>query len=241
MRDRDAVRGLQPRHLGEEQRRHIGKQAERQPFQNFAIAFVVEKYLRDHRRDAEHHHVHNAGAANQEFECVTHRSEIGGDVDRVGDEQEHDDKVQNGRRVMAADISSDAPARNPSYPAGDFLNRHHQRKGEQHGPADAVAELCAGLAISADAGWIVVGRASDKSRAECFQKAARAERIVMLMIGGRQCLLRLLAVVRLFMMHDSFSAADWQQSGPGWVPRQKANNTAPMKSRELGDRRAHGR
>ena len=38
----------------------------------------------------------------------------------------------------------------------------HQRIGQQHGPADAEAKLRAGLAVGADAGWIVVRRPGDQ-------------------------------------------------------------------------------
>ena len=55
--------------------------------------------------------------------------------------------------------------------AGDFLDRHHQRKRQQHGPADAVAELRAGLAVGADPGRIVVGGAGDQAGAERLEKS----------------------------------------------------------------------
>ena len=86
---------------------------------------------------------------------IRHRAEVGADIDRVGDEQQrHDDAAARsgsaGRdcRRCRAGGAADAGA--------DLLDRDHQGIGEQHCPADAEAELRAGLAVSADAGGIVV-------------------------------------------------------------------------------------
>src|SRR3954452_1212579 len=67
---------------------------------------------------------------------------------------------------MAAQVTDDPASRGPPDPRADLLDRRHQREGEQHGPADAEAELSSGLAISADAGRIVVGRARNEARPE---------------------------------------------------------------------------
>ena len=58
---------------------------------------------------------------------------------------------------------------------GNFLDRHHQRKAQQHGPADAVTELRAGLAVRADPRRIVVRGTGDQSRSERLDKIAQAE------------------------------------------------------------------
>ena len=60
---------------------------------------------------------------------------------------------------------------------GNFLDRGHQRKGQQHGPADAVTELRAGLAVGADPRRIVVGRAGDQAGTERLQRVAEAKRL----------------------------------------------------------------
>src|SRR4051794_28793348 len=57
----------------------------------------------------------------------------------------------------------------------NLLDCRHQWKGQQHGPADAVAELRARLAVGADAGRVIVGRAGDQARAERFDQPAKAE------------------------------------------------------------------
>jgi len=51
-------------------------------------------------------------------------------------------------------------------PRRNFLDRHHQRKAQQHGPADAVTKLRAGLAVGADPRRIVVGGTGDQAGAE---------------------------------------------------------------------------
>jgi hypothetical protein len=67
-------------------------------------------------------------------------------------------------------------AGDPAHARGDFLDRRHQRKREQHGPADAEAELRAGLAIGADAGGIVVGCAGDQTGTERLHEERKPRR-----------------------------------------------------------------
>ena len=78
---------------------------------------------------------------------------------------------------MPAHIARYAMAGDAADARGNFLDRHHQRKRQQHGPADAVAELRAGLAVGADARRIVVGRAGDQPGAERLQRIAEAKRL----------------------------------------------------------------
>src|SRR5829696_8294440 len=93
---------------------------------------------------------------------------------------------------MPAYIARNAMSGNAADPCGDFLDRRHQRKRQQHGPADAVAELRAGLAVGADPRRIIVGCAGDQSRSERLQRIAEAKRprrlvpgSLLRMIGGR--------------------------------------------------------
>jgi hypothetical protein len=73
---------------------------------------------------------------------------------------------------MPAEIAGDAMSRGAAEAGADLLDRHHQRIGQQHGPADAEAELRAGLAVGPDAGWIVVRRPGNQSWAEDSDKAS---------------------------------------------------------------------
>ena len=78
---------------------------------------------------------------------------------------------------MSADIARQTMAGDAADPRRNFLDRRHQGKGQQHGPADAVAELRAGLAVGADPRGIVVGGPSDQAGAERFDKGAKRERL----------------------------------------------------------------
>ena len=59
---------------------------------------------------------------------------------------------------MPTQIPGDAVARRASDACADFLDRHHQRIGQQHRPADAVTELRTGLAVGPDARYAPVIR-----------------------------------------------------------------------------------
>jgi hypothetical protein len=73
---------------------------------------------------------------------------------------------------MSAQVAGDALAGGPADPRPDFLDRNHQWIDQQHGPADAEAQLCDGLAVSADTGRIVVRSARNEPRAELAQPRA---------------------------------------------------------------------
>ena len=122
-RNEDAGERLAPGNLGKGERRDIGEQAERQPFQHRDVAFVIEKYLRRHRRHAEQQHIDDAVAADQQFAGVRHGAEVGGDVDGVGDEQQRHHHVEQPRRIMPAHIARYAMAGDAADARGDFLDR----------------------------------------------------------------------------------------------------------------------
>ena len=91
---------------------------------------------------------------------------------------------------MPADIAGNAVPGDAADARGNFLDRRHQRKRQQHGPADAVTELRAGLAVGADAGGIVVGGAGDQARPEAFEKAAKTKRFFALGLQRRLSIIR---------------------------------------------------
>ena len=134
--------------------------------------------MRRDRHHAKEHDIDDAVAADQQLGRVRHGAEIGGDVDGVGDEQQRHHDVEQRGRIVPADIAGDAVPGDAADPRGDFLDRRHQRKGQQHGPADAVAELRAGLAVGADPRRIVVGRAGDQAGPERLCGIAEAKRLM---------------------------------------------------------------
>jgi hypothetical protein len=95
-------------------------------------------------------------AADKEPQGLAHRAEIGAEIDDVGDEQERNDCAQQPGRIMAPDVAGNPMPGDAADPRADFLNRGHQRPGEQHYPSHVVAELRAGLRIGRDAARIVV-------------------------------------------------------------------------------------
>src|SRR5205814_9485444 len=97
------------------------------------------------------------------------------DVDGVGDTQQRHHEIEQPRRIMPADVAGYAVAGDAADPRRNLLDRRHQWKGQQHGPADAVTELRTGLAVGADTRGIVVGRAGDQPGAERFDELAEAE------------------------------------------------------------------
>jgi len=83
------------------------------------------------------------------------RAEIGGDVDRVGDEQERDDGVQQRPRIVLPDVGGEAVPGHPPMRALTIwmpIMSGSVRTRPQH----AVAKLRARLRIARDAARIVV-------------------------------------------------------------------------------------
>src|SRR5262245_14502817 len=117
-------------------------------------------------------------SANEQPCCIRHCGEIRGDVDGVGGEQQRYHHMQHPSGIMPADIARYAVPRDAADAGGNLLDRRHQRKAQQHGPADAVAELCAGLAVGAHPRGVVVGGAGGQAGAERFEEGADAEGLV---------------------------------------------------------------
>ena len=110
------------------------------------------------------------GAADQEFQRRTHRTDVCSDIDGVGEQQEGDDPVQQPGRVVLANIGGQAVAGHTADAGTDDLNADHERKGEERRPQDGVAEAGAHLGVGRDATRIVVGSAGDKPGPSLFQK-----------------------------------------------------------------------
>ena len=155
-----------PGHVHHERDRHIGKQHETAPFQDGDIALVARKHFEPGAADGEAHDIETGRTADQQLQRRGHRAEIGAEIDRVRDQQQPDDRVEQPARVMRADVAGNALAGDPAHARADLLDRRHQREAEQHHPAHRVAELRAGLGVGGDAARIVVGGAGDQPRAE---------------------------------------------------------------------------
>ena len=67
---------------------------------------------------------------------------------------------------MAPDIAGDSDAAHAADSCADFLDGRHQRKGKEHGPEHAVAELRSDLRIGRNPARIVVRRAGNQAGTE---------------------------------------------------------------------------
>jgi hypothetical protein len=79
--------------------------------------------------------------------------------------------LQQPARIMPREIAGDSMAGRSPDARTDLLNSDHQGIGEEHGPADAIAELRAGLAVGPDARRIVIGRSGDQTWTKPFAEA----------------------------------------------------------------------
>jgi hypothetical protein len=102
---------------------------------------------------------------DQQMQGGGHRAEVSADIDGVGDHKQADQRIKQGRRMMAPHVAGETPAGDPANMCADQLDRAHQRIGEQQRPPQAVAELRACLGISGDAAGIVVRSAGDQAGA----------------------------------------------------------------------------
>ena len=109
-----------------------------------------------------------SGSAPPTSSCtrVGHRGDVGGDVDRVGDDQQADQRHRQPARADPADVRREALPRDPADARRQHLDADHQRQRQEQRPDEREAELRAGLRIGRDAARIVVGRAGDQPRPE---------------------------------------------------------------------------
>ena len=163
MRQHQIVRHGQPGHADHKDRRDIGEERKRQPSQHRSVARVAHEHFEQYRDDRKAGDVENRWSGDQKAQRGGHGAEIGADIDRVGDDEEPDQQIQQGRWVVAAHVSSKTPPRHPADLRADHLNRAHQRIGQKQRPTEAVAELRAGLGIGRDAARVIVRSAGDQA------------------------------------------------------------------------------
>jgi hypothetical protein len=108
--------------------------------------------------------------ADEQLQRITHRSQVCTEIDRVREKQERNDNFEQPVRVVPADIAGKPAAGYAADPSADLLDRHHQRIGEQHSPANAKPKLRAGLAVCPYTRRIVIRGSGDQTGAEGSQK-----------------------------------------------------------------------
>jgi hypothetical protein len=107
---------------------------------------------------------------DEQAQRFAHRSEVGPEIDDIGNQKHSDDPPQQPCWIVGADIAGDPLAGYPADARADLLNRGHQRIAEQHDPGHTVAKLGADLRIGRNPARIIVGGASDQTRAEEGEK-----------------------------------------------------------------------
>ncbi len=117
----DAGERLAPRYGDREHHGDVRQQRERQPLEVADVALVGQEHLQQQAGDAEDDRMAVLGAADDELQRVAHRCDVCGHVDRIGDHQHRDDRVEDRPRKVAdgcsprgRDRSPDPSARSPS-------------------------------------------------------------------------------------------------------------------------------
>ena len=165
-----AQRHLTPGNVDREQHRGVGQQRERQPFQESDVAVVGDEHLQHQRYQHEDDRHQVTIDAGDEFRDLAHGGDVGGDVERVGDQQQQHDALEHDRRERGLDVGGESLAGDPADARAHGLDRRHQREGQRHRPQHVEAELRARLGIGGDAAGIVVGHAGDESRPDPRQR-----------------------------------------------------------------------
>ena len=92
MRQDKIARDGQPGHADHKHRRHIGEERQRQPPQHRGIARVAREHFEDDGDDGKAGNVENGRAGEEQAQRGGHRAKVGADIDRVGDEQQADQR-----------------------------------------------------------------------------------------------------------------------------------------------------
>ena len=159
-----------PRDLDREQDGGIGQQRKRQPLQEKHVAVIRHKNLKQQRYNDKNSGHEVAIKAADEFGNLSHGSDVRGDVQRVGYQQQQDDAFQHDRRESRLDVGGQSLAGRPPDLRANDLDRRHQRVRERHRPEHVEAKLRPRLRVGGDAARVVIGYAGDKSRTEPCQR-----------------------------------------------------------------------
>ncbi len=102
--------------------------------------------------------------ADHERERFGHRGDVGRDIEGVrGDQQSDQPKNQPSGRDFHH-VGGEAFAGDPADQGAHQLDRDHERDRQKDGPEQAITELRAGLRISGNPRWIIIGRTRHQSR-----------------------------------------------------------------------------
>jgi len=115
--------------------------------------------------------------AHDEADRLTHRCNIGRDIENTGGGNERNDCVEQPWRQHLLEIGGEPATGHGADPRAHDLHRDHERCGQKHRPAQRVAELRAALRVGGDPTRVVVGRTRQEARSEdahyfCHWRAA---------------------------------------------------------------------
>jgi hypothetical protein len=114
LRPYESAQELPPGHVHHAHRREVGEQRERQPLQQRNIPRVLQEHLPGRADDPETDHVHPGARAGSNSRLASAIPQVRADVERVGNEQQRNDAVQQPSRVVPTKVSGDAvPGRAP--------------------------------------------------------------------------------------------------------------------------------
>jgi hypothetical protein len=169
-RPHGAQRHFRPGNIYGEKDGGIGQQRKRQPFQEKDVSVIRHENLKQKRYSHKNRgHEVAIGAADQ-FCDLSHGRDIGRDIQRIGDQQQHDHALEDDGRKRGLDIGSQPFAGDPSDLRAHRLDRGHQRVRHWHCPEHVEAELGARLGVGRNTAWIVVNRAGYKPGTEPRQR-----------------------------------------------------------------------
>ena len=163
MRHDQVLRHGQPGHANSEHRGNISQEGDREPSQHCRVSRITHEHFEEDGDSRKRGNEQELRSVNEKSQRRRHGSEIGADIDDVGNEEQPDQRVNQQRRIMAAHIAGEALAGNAANLRADHLNCAHQRIGEQERPGQGVAELRASLRIGGYATGIVVRGAGDEA------------------------------------------------------------------------------
>ena len=163
----DKVEGdRSPRHANDEHRRDISEQRERQPAQHGDIARVAHEHFQEHNENGERRDIEPLRAGQNELQRRAHRSQVGADVDDIGEDEQADQRIEQRGGIVAAHVGGDALARHTADLSADHLDRAHEGIGEKEGPGEGEAEGRASLSVGGDPAWVIVRSAGYEARTE---------------------------------------------------------------------------
>ena len=159
----------------QEQHPDIGQQAEGQHRQDAGIAAIGHQHLQRQREEGKENGEAMPGpgvaAAQHQLGGFAHRRQVGADIDDIGRKEQSDQPDHDLARHHPAHVGGEPCAGDAADAGADQLHRHHQGKGQQHGPEQVKAELRPRLGIAGDAAGIVICRPGDQARAKLPQRA----------------------------------------------------------------------